>query len=83
MDPIDNNYTIVNYDFKNPIYQAEDEGEEDYEVPRELAKLLMQEERSIQPREEPVEVVNLGTEEDKKEVKIGGNLEESFKKRLI
>ena len=43
----------------------------------------MQEERSIQPREEPVEVVNLGTEEDKKEVKIGVNLEDSVKKRLI
>ena len=46
--------------------QAEDEGEDDSEVPGELARMLLQEERAIQPHEEPVESVNLGTEEDKK-----------------
>ena len=61
LDHIDNNSTIANYDFKNPIYQAEDEGEEDCEVSGELARLLEQEERSIHPYEESVEVVNLGT----------------------
>ena len=45
MDPVDNNYAISNYDLENPIYQAEDEGEEDCEVPGELARLLVQEER--------------------------------------
>ena len=34
------------------------------------------------PHEEPVEIVNLGTEEDKKEVKIGANLEPSVKNFL-
>ena len=48
------------------IYQAEDEGKEDYEVPGELSRLLWQEERTIQPHEEPVDTINLGTEEDKK-----------------
>ena len=43
----------------------------------------MQEERSIPPHEEPVEVVNLGTEDDKKEVKIGANLEDGTKNKLI
>ena len=38
---------------------------------------------TIQPHEEPVETVNLGTEEDKKEVKVGANLESSVKERLI
>ena len=52
-------------------------------MPGELARLLLQEERAIQPHEEPVESVNLGTEEDKKEVKIGVNLEPSVKQRLI
>ena len=52
-------------------------------MPGELARLLLQEERAIQPHEEPVESVNLGTEEDKKEVKIGANLEPSVKQRLI
>ena len=45
--------------------------------------MLLQEEKAIQPHEEPVESINLGTEEDKKEVKIGANLEPSFKQRLI
>ena len=40
MDPIDNGSVIAHYDFENPIYQAEDEGEEDCEVPGELARLL-------------------------------------------
>ena len=57
------------------INQAEDEGVEDYEVPGELARLLQQEERAIQPHQEPFETINLGTEEDRKEVKIGANLE--------
>ena len=71
------------YDFENPINLAEDEGEDDCEVPGELARLLLQEERAIQPHEEPVETMNLGTETDKKEVKIGANLELSVKQRLI
>ena len=52
-------------------------------MPGELARLLLQEERAIQPLEEPVKSVNLGTKEDKKEVKIGVNLEPSVKQRLI
>ena len=37
----------------------------------------------IQLHEEPVETGNLGTEEDKKEVKIGVDLEHSVKECLI
>ena len=43
----------------------------------------MQEEKTNQPHEETVEVINLGTEEDKKEVKTGTNLEDSIKGRLV
>ena len=83
MGPIDNNSAIANYDFKNPIYQAEDEGEEDCEVLGEISRLIEQEERAIQLHEETVEVVNLGTEEIRKKIKIGVDLEDSTKKRLI
>ena len=77
-------YSAVSFNNSEDLVNlAEDEGEDDYEVPGELARLLLQEERSIQPHEEPVESVNLGTEEDKKEVKIGANLELSVKQRLI
>ena len=54
MDPIDNGSSIAHYEFENSINQAEDEGDEDCEVPGELARLLQQEERAIQPHEEPV-----------------------------
>ena len=80
---MDNDTAMIFCDSENLIYQVEDEGEEDCEVPGELARLLQQEERTIQPHEEPVDTINLGTEEDKKEVNVGDNLEPSVKKRLI
>ena len=42
-----NGSTMGFCDSENLIYQAEDEGEEDCEVPGELARLLQQEERTI------------------------------------
>ena len=45
--------------------------------------MLQQEERAIQPHEESVETINLGTEIDRKEVRIGANLEVKVKQRLI
>ena len=81
LDLTGNDSATASYDFENPINLAEDEGEDDCEVPGELAILLLQEERAIQPHEEPVETVNLGTAADKKEVKIGANLELSVKQR--
>ena len=48
-------------------------------MPGELARLLQQEERATQPHEEPVEMINLGTDIDRKEVKIGANLEVKIK----
>ena len=70
-------------DSEDLVNHADYEGDEDYEVPRELARLLQQEERAILPHEELLETINLGTEEDKKEVKVGANLEPSVKERLV
>ena len=83
LEPINNDPAMAHYDFDNPIYHAEEESEEDCELPEELARLLKQEERVIQPHQESLEVINLGTEDEKKEVKIGSALEESVKKGLI
>ena len=60
----------------------EDEGEEYFEIPGELSRLLVQEKKYIQPHEEPIEVIKLGTEAHRKEVKIGDNLEDGVKNRL-
>ncbi|KAI5418722.1 hypothetical protein KIW84_043087 [Lathyrus oleraceus] len=73
-----NSPVMAQYDFDNPIYQAEEESEEDCELPAELARLLKQEERVIQPHQEELETINLGTEDAKKEIKIGAALEDSI-----
>ena len=80
---MDNGFSMAFCDSKNLIYQAKEEGEEDCEVPGELARLLLQEEKTIQPHEEPVDTINLRIEEEKREVKVGANLEPSVKERLI
>ena len=49
-----NNSTMDFCDSENIVYQAEDEGEEYCEIPGELAELLLQEEKVIQPHEESV-----------------------------
>lgn len=61
----------------------EEEGEEDCYIPDKLARLLEHESKALQPHEEPVETINLGTEEEKKEVKIGTTLEANVKERLV
>jgi hypothetical protein len=47
-----NHNSAVNLpDFELPINQAEEEGEEDYELPEKLAPMLDQEKRMIQPHQ--------------------------------
>ena len=70
MDTFDNDYAITHYDFDNLINQVEEEDEEDCDLPEELARLLKQEERAIQPHEESIEVVNWGNEYANREVEI-------------
>ena len=82
-DPMDNDIVIAFSNSEDLIYQVEYEGEEDCEVPGELARLLQQEERAILPHEELLDTINLGTEEYKKEIKVGANIELSVKERLI
>ncbi|GAU39246.1 hypothetical protein TSUD_396930 [Trifolium subterraneum] len=67
--------------FEFPVYEAVEE--EDEEIPDEIRRLLDQEKRTIQPHEEVIELINLGSEEDKKEIKIGALLEASVKERVI
>lgn len=74
---------MVPYDFDNPINHADKDCEEDCELPEELARLLKQESKVIQPHEELVEVVNLGTKEEAKEVRIGTFQQEDVKEKLV
>jgi len=45
--------------------------------------MLEQERKAIQPHQEEIEVINLGTEEDKKEIKIGALLDARAKERIV
>ncbi|KAI5436041.1 hypothetical protein KIW84_022471 [Lathyrus oleraceus] len=62
--------------------KAKDEND-DEEISNELSHLLEHEEKTIQPFEEQIELVNLGSEDDVKEVKIGSQLCPEAKKGLI
>ncbi|KAI5423766.1 hypothetical protein KIW84_030120 [Lathyrus oleraceus] len=59
------------------------EEESDEEVSDELSRLLEHDKRIIQPFKEQIELLNLGSEDDVKEVKIGSRLCLDVKKRLI
>ena len=58
--------------FEFPVFEAEEES--DVEVSDELTRLLEQDENIIQPFEEQIELVNLGSEDNVKEVKIGSQI---------
>ncbi|KAK2450411.1 hypothetical protein QL285_009528 [Trifolium repens] len=57
--------------------------EEDEEIPDEIKRLLDPENVAIQPHQEATELINLGTEEEKREIKIEACLEESVKARVV
>ena len=53
------------------------------DLPPDLLRLVEQDERQILPHKEITEVINLGTEEERKEVKIGTTLSPAIRKELI
>ena len=80
-EPVKQPNPMVSPNFEFPVYEAADE--ENEEIPDEVSRLLEQERKNIQPYGESLEVINLGTEEDKKEIKIGASLDPAVKKRII
>src|SRR4051812_9375255 len=67
--------------FEFPIFKAEEE--EDEEISKEISRLLQQKEEAIQPYNEPLEIINLGSDGNRKEVKIGASLSSEIKESLI
>jgi len=57
--------------------------EDDEEILDEIKWMLEQERKAIQPHQEEIEVINLGTEEDKKEIKIEALLDARVKERIV
>ena len=77
--PAEHRDPMLSPNFEFPVYEAEEEEE----IPDEISRLLEQERKSIQAYGEELEVINLGTEEDRKEIKIGASLEANVKKQVI
>jgi len=66
----------------HPIDNTENDYEEDCEPSPELMRLVEQEEKEIKPHREDVETINLGEEDEEKEVKIGTNMTEETREKL-
>ena len=73
-------------DFERVVYVSELGNEEDMEdddLLFDLLRLVEQDERQISPHQKVIGAINLGIEEERKEVKIGTTLSPVTKKELI
>src|SRR3954470_15950016 len=77
---IECNNPMPSPNFEFLVFEAKEEEEE--EIPDEISRLLKHKERAILPHKEPLEKINLGSEEDKKEVTIGSLLDTDIKSKL-
>ena len=81
LKPVEHNDIMPSPNFEHSVFEAEEEYWD--EIPEEVARQLENEEDTIQPYKEPLETVNLGSEENVKEVKIGALLSPQIKEQLI
>ena len=82
----DHKISLPNFDFERPSYISETNLEEDIDesyLPLEMQRLLAMEDKKILPHQEVTELVNLGTDNEKKEVKIGSSLDALAKKEIV
>ena len=73
-------------DFERVVYASEignEEYMENNDFPPDLLWLVEQDERQILPHQEITEAINLGTEKEKKKVKIVATLSPDTRKELI
>ena len=82
----DHKISLPNFDFERMSYISETDLEEDIDesdLPPEMQRLLAMEDKQILLHQEVTELVNLGTNDEKKEVKIGSSLDPSAKKKIV
>ena len=82
----DHKISLPNFDFERTSYISETDLEEDIDesnLPLEMQRLLAIEDKQILPHQEVTELVNLGTNDENKEVKIGSSLDPSAKKEIV
>ena len=73
-------------DFERVIYVGEFSNNEDMkndDLSLDLLRLVAQDEKQILPHQEATEAINLGTEKERREVKIRTTLSPTIRERLI
>ena len=78
---VEYNDPALSPNFEYPVFGTEEEEEYD-EIPEDVSRFLERKENAIQPYKESLETINLGSEEEPKEVKIGALLHPDVKSRL-
>ena len=82
----DHEISFPNFDFERTSYISETDLEKDIDesdLPPEMQRLLVMEDKQILPYQEVTELVNLGTDNEKKEAKIGSSLDSLAKKEIV
>ena len=82
----DHKISLPNFDFERTSYISEIDLEEDIDesdLPPKMQRLLTMEEKQILSYQKITELVNLGIDDEKKEVKIGSSLDSSAKKEIM
>lgn len=82
-EPVELDNATIPHNFELPINQDKEECEDNYDLSEEMERLLVHEAKAVQPHQEPIKVINLGTKEENKEVKVRTTLEASIKERLV
>ena len=81
----DHKISLPDFDFEKSSYINETDFEEDIDesnLPLEMLRLLIMEDKQILPHQEVTKLVNLGIDNEKKEVNIGSSLDSSMKKKI-
>ena len=79
-DPNNEGLTI---DFDRDVSQTINEEEEEDVLSPELERLIAQEKREMKPHQEETELVNLGTGEGRKEVKVGTSMTAPIRQDML
>ncbi|XP_052725995.1 uncharacterized protein LOC128194433 [Vigna angularis] len=75
-----NNVNIPKWE--HSVINAEDDPEDDLETSPELLRLVERESKEIKPHQEEIEILNLGEEDEMKEVRIDTTMKEEVKVKL-
>jgi len=70
-------------DFEQEAGRTESEEDEDVGLPPELERIIAQKDQEMGPHQEETELVDLGTDSGKKEVKMGTSMNASIHEELM